>query len=293
MNANAETIRSRQPTTQDAPTPDRSGGRGSDFNKGFLLETVIYDLLWNVLHIATLATSLTACARNPTPETLRPWRHLLHDNSKIMQLALRYGPEIGLTKELAARTSRLYGKVAEEKPRLARFLGHNGPYSEPERRQLAGASETWRGFAREAKAILADFNAGPIARAGGLLAEDAQTLCQFLDEASAGSVKRISANGEIVLPNLKQMRRSPRLRLAGSCTILVTGKSIAAELKDIAQSGLGIICRQPLPENQSLTVVMNDGRQLKAKVVNRQGDRVGLLFESQLSSDDPLFRRTN
>ncbi len=274
----------------EAPPELQSGG---EFNKEFLLATIIYDLLWNVLHIGALAIALTACARGNTRLTLRPWRHLLHDNSKIMQLGLRYGPEIGLNEELCARTSKLYADVAVAKPPLAGLCKSAGSYSEPERRQLAGAAETWRRLAREARSILAEFNSGAIARVGGLLVEDARTLCQFLDEASAGNAKRISPNGEIALPALKQMRRSPRLKISGSCTLLVAGKSIAAELKDVAQSGLGIICRQPLLENQSLTVVMNDGRQLKAKIVNRQGDRIGLLFDLQLSSDDPLFGRAD
>ena len=288
MSAQLETAKSRPRTTPDAPTnepEDQSGGRqAGEFNKEFLLETIIYDLLWNGLHIGTLATALTACNRNPTQGTLRPWRHLLHDNCKIMVLALRYGPQIGLSKELSARTSKLYADVAEAKPRLARLVENTGAYSEPERRLLAGAGETWRGFAREAKAVLSEFNAGPIARAGDLLAEDAHMLCQFLEEASAGSVKRVGADGEIVLPTLKQMRRSPRVKIAGRCTIVFDEKSIAAELRDIAPSGLGVICRHPLPENRSLTIVMDDGRRLTATVANRSADRVGLLFEFAASA---------
>lgn len=297
MSALAETAKSRQQPMPAEPanaSEDQGGLRpAGEFNKEFLLETIIYDLLWNGLHIATLATALTACARNPALATLRPWRHLLHDNCRIVQLALRYGPQIGLTEELSARTSKLYGDVAADKPRLARLLENTGPYSEPERRQLAGASEIWRRYAQEAKSILMAFNAGPIARVGGLLAEDAQMLCGFLDEASAGSVKRIGEDGELVLPTLKQMRRSPRVKIDGGCTILVGGNSIAAELKDIAPSGLGIVCRHPLPENQSLTVVLEDGRRLTAKIANRNADRIGLLFESQLRRDDPLFHRGN
>lgn len=293
VSAHAETVKSQQQPMPDEPAPeDHSGGsQAGEFNKEFLLETIIYDLLWNVLHIGILATALTACVRNPAQRTLRPWRHLLHDNSKIMRLALRYGPQIGLTEELSARTSKLYGDMAAGKPRLARLLENTGSYSESERRQLTGAGETWRGFAREAKLILAEFNSGPIAHVGGLLVEDAQTLCRFLDEASAGGAKRIDEDGELMLPTLKQMRRSPRLKIDGRCTILAADKSVTAELKDIAPSGLGIICRHPLPENQSLTVVMDDGRRLAAKIVNRSADRVGLLFESQLRRDDPLFHR--
>ncbi len=297
MSAHPETADSHQQMMPGEPANvpgDQSGVRPAGaFNKEFLLETIIYDLLWNALHIGTLATALTACARNPTMATLRPWRHLLHDNCKIMQLALRYGPQIGLTEELSARTSKLYGAVAAEKPRLTRLLDNKGSCSESDRRQLAGISETWRGLARDAKSILMAFNAGPIACVGGLLAEDAQMLCGFLDEASAGSDKRICEDGEIVLPTLKQMRRSPRVKIDGPCTIMVAGKSIAAELKDIAPSGLGISCRQPLPENQRLTVVMDDGRRLTAKIANRTADRVGLLFESQLRRDDPLFHRAD
>jgi PilZ domain len=287
MSANAEIATLDVAGT--APSRPSVGGRADLFNKKFLLEIIIYDLLWSALHVGTLAISLNACARGTAHWSLRPWRHLLHDNSKIMQLALRYGPEIGLSGKLSADASKLYAEIAAEKVRLGPLLENANSFSE--RARGGPASATWRRLAGEMKSILAEFEREAISRLGGVLAEDADTLGQFLHEALAGDLRRIKADGEITLPVLKQMRRSPRLKADGGCTVLVGDKWIAAELRDVGLNGLGIVCRHPLRENQSITVLLDDGRELAAKVANRNGDRVGLLLEAKLHRDDPLFHR--
>ena len=290
MIANVETVISGVPGT--VSSPPGVGVPPDLFNKQFLLEIIIYDLLWSALHVGTLAISLNVCARGIGHASLRPWRHLLHDNSRIMQLALRYGPEIGLSGELSADTSKLYGAIAAEKLRLGPLLENVDAFSGRGRSGLVDASATWRHLAGEMKSVLAEFARAAIAGLGGVLAEDAKILDEFLHEARAGDTARLKADGEIALPVLKQMRRSPRVKVEGPCTLLVGHKSIAAELKDAGLNGLGIVCRQPLAENQRITVVLEDGRKLAAKVANRNGDRVGLLLEAKLHRDDPLFHRS-
>lgn len=265
----------------------------NELNKEFLLETIVYDLLWSDFHVGTFATLLSACARTNADWTLRPWRHLLYDNSKIMQLALRYGPEIGLTEEVCANTSKLYHDIAAEKLRLAPLVETSTSYSSAERREVIAASIAWRRLAQAAKSILVAFEAAAIRRLGDLLVEDARTLFKFLDEAGAGSDERVGPSGEISLPVLKQMRHEPRMKIEGRCTVIVADKSIAASLKDVSACGLGMICDQPLPDKQSITVVLEDGRRLKGTVASRRDDHVGLLLDSRLNRNDPLFHRTN
>jgi len=264
----------------------------SEPDRELLLETIVYDLLWSVFHVGTFATVLNGCTRTDADSTLRPWRHLLSDNNKIMQLALRYATEIGLTEQDTAKMAKLYNDIAAEKLRLAPLVECSMGRTGADRQQLVAAATSWRRLAKEAKSILLAFADLVVRRLGDLLAEDARTLLQFLDEAAAGSDRRVGPSGEISLPVLKQMRHQPRMKIEGRCTVLVADKSVAAALKDVSVRGLGIICDRALPEKESITLVLEDGRQLKGKVASRRGDLVGLLFDSRLSYNDPLFRRT-
>lgn len=265
----------------------------NELNKEFLLETIVYDLLWSAFHVGTFATLLSACARTNVDWTLRPWRHLLHDNNKIMQLALRYGPQIGLADDVAANTSKFYSELAAEKLRLVPLVKASAGYSSAERRQVLAARTAWQHLAGDAKSILLVFEAAAVRHLGDLLVEDLRTLCRFLDEAKAGDAKRVGPTGEISLPVLKQMRAEPRLKLKGPCTVILADRSIAAALKDVSASGLGIICDQPLPDKQSITIVMADGRRLQGRVASRRGDQVGLLLVPRLQRNDPLLHRTD
>jgi hypothetical protein len=263
----------------------------TELNKELLLQTIAYDLLWTVFHVGTVTTLLNGCGRNDGSTTLRPWRHLLSDNNKIMQLALRYGTEIGLTQEMTIAIGKLYDALAAEKLRLAPLVESSTGRSSVDRQQVISAGTAWRHLAKNAKSILTTFEGIGARHLGNLLSEDTQTLLQFLNEAAAGSDRRVGFCGDISLPVLKQMRHQPRIKIEGRCTVMLGERSIAADLKDISVRGIGIVCAQPLPDKGAIVLVLEDGRQLKAKIASTRGDQVGLLLDSRLSYNDPLFRR--
>ena len=86
---------------------------------GFLLETVVSDVHGTILQIATLSLMTASCARLGSRLNLRACRHLMHDDSKIMLLALRYGQEIGLDKPTIDGLTRLYIDMGQAKMALA------------------------------------------------------------------------------------------------------------------------------------------------------------------------------
>jgi hypothetical protein len=272
-----------------APAAETDAGHPDEYDKDFLLEVIVYDLLWSAMHVGTLATLLTAFTRGNANCTLKTWHHLLSDNSQAMQLGLRYSPEIGLTQELSANTSKLYREISAAKLRLESLMKASSAGSSE--RQLKAACAAWARLAAETKSILAVFEATVLRVFDKTLLDDARTLLQFLDEAIVGNVKRVNAYGEITFPILKQMRHEPRLEIDGQCTISFGTKSLQAALKDISASGLGVLCDQRLPDNQVVTVLLEGGRQLKAEVANQSGKRLGLLFRRKLDRDDLLLRR--
>ena len=271
--------------------PSTPGSEPKELNRQLLLETVLYDLLWTVFHIGALATLLNGYARTSDAATLKPWRHLLKDGNKVMQLALRYGPEVGLTPTGTATIAALYSDLATEKLALAMLMDGAKTRAGAEPQGLAAACTAWRGLAKQARSALSAIDEAAVRRFGEFLIEDVQTLRQFLGEAAAGSDKRVGKFGEIALPVLKQVRHQPRIAIAGRCTVIAGDISIGASPRDVSVKGLGITCEEPLPDEATITVVFEDGRQCKARVASRRGNQIGLLFETRLGYDDPLLRQ--
>ena len=266
-----------------------SGGGNDDLNTDFLRETVIYDFLWTAFHVGIISILLNAWTRTSVDWSIRPWHHLLHDSNKIMQLALRYGPEMGMSDSVRARLLKFYDDVAAGMLRVAPLMKAN--QSGMARAQVLNICSMWRRIAQETKSTLAVVEDEVISRLGGVLHDDSRALFDFLAEAAAGNSKRVDAAGSVVLPNLKQMRRTPRLRIEGACTIELGDRAIPARLTDVSVDGLGIACKEALPPDQPLAVILDDGRRLRCRFARRDGDRVGLAFEVRLQSSDALFRR--
>lgn len=76
-----------------------------------VFETIVSGLHWSVLHIGTIANLANACLQRQADWTLWPSRHLVRENSKMMQAPSRYRADIGLSAaigdDLAALSARL------------------------------------------------------------------------------------------------------------------------------------------------------------------------------------------
>jgi len=256
----------------------------------YLFETLVCDVHSCAMQIGVIATMLNASQKPDLIGGLRSCRHMLHDDSKIMTLALRYGSEAGLSPGLAAKLDRLYTGVGGAKRRIAPLLAAKDAAA-GQLRLLQTCSQDWRRLAEEASTAVAELSALGKDRLEALYGEDGVTLRLFLSEAARGDDERVSPGGVIHLPNLRQRRQNPRRSHDAPCTILLPTGSAPAQLQDVSLNGLGIVCKAPLAERQVVCVVLEDGRRLEAVVARRQGNNVGLALRKPLGSADPLFRQ--
>jgi hypothetical protein len=120
---------------------------------------------------------------------------------------------------------------------------------------------------------------------------DFAVLVRFLTDAANGDSARVGSSGEIALPSLEQRRRTPRLPLRVPCKLQLPDRAVSAELVDISREGFGVQCIRAWTERQSLTIVFEDGRRMRAVVVRASRDRAGLRLETPLAANDPLFVR--
>jgi len=255
---------------------------------GFLLETVVCDVHGAFLQIATLSLMTMNCARPNATTNLRACRHLMHDDSKIMLLALRYGHEIGLDGSTIDKLSRLYVDMGRAKAALAPLTSLE-LLSPTQRQQIHSHAQSWRGLAQAATGVVDALGALIKARLDPGYAQDFQTTRAFLAQAVEGRMNDIMAHGVLEPPKLRQRRRNPRMTLARSCNLIVGTASYPAKILDVAREGIGVNTRAALETGQSVAIALDDGRRLEATVVRRQGPVFGLKLLELLTPDDPLF----
>jgi len=259
-------------------------------DRGFLLETIICDLHSSAMQVAMLAIMIAACARPQGAAALRSGRHMLHDDCKVMSLALHYGEEVGLSPASVKRIDGFYRGVGDAKLALRPLL-QPASRSASQGDALHQIRHSWRKLAVAAAEALAEVDPLTRSQLAGTYSEDAATLRQLLKEAADGDTRRVDAMGTIHLPALRQRRQSPRTPVRAPCTIVAPDGSYSAEIADVSRRGLGIVCSHPVDDGQTLRIALEDGRQLEAKVVRRQGDQIGLALSTPLSTSDSLFHQ--
>ena len=255
----------------------------------FLFETIVCDVHSCAIEVGALTMALAAGGGPDAASRLHAFRHLLHDDSKIMALALRYGDEAGLGREAVAKLMSLYAGVAEGKQRL-HPLTDPATLSGAQREQAAKFAESWRKLAGLATQALAVIDAPTRQRLSAVYLEDAAALKAFLDEATRGGKGRVDEWGVLRPPQLRQRRVNPRLNVRRTCGLtLPNGASYRATVEDVSREGLGLISDAPLLDQQAVIIALDDGRRLEATVARRQGSRIGLALTTRLAANDPLF----
>lgn len=176
------------------------------FDAPFLLEMIVCDAHWCAMDIATLAQLLAAQMRPGATGNLRSCRHLLHDDSKAMKLALRYGAEVGLGADEVTRLGELYDAVAAAQAALAPLTKFPS-LTETQRLSLRNQAGVWRRLAAEASSAITQLDGAARASLNRNYIEDAETLRQYLKRAADGDARDVDPSGVIHLPELKQRFR--------------------------------------------------------------------------------------
>jgi hypothetical protein len=277
-------------------TPAPSVATGGDMKSNsyqlpsveYLLESVASDILSLSLHVATIAMLLTASLRPDAKHSLRACRHLLHDDHKALELALRYAVEIGLPREAAQKLVGLCGDLADAQKRLAP-LAQASAMGRHQREQALAQATAWRRLAGEMTSVLAMVAGSVTGRLNPVYAEDVASLRDFLKRASDGDASAVDAAGAIHLPALKQQRRKPRIVVNLPCTVTTAAGSTPAKLEDVSRHGFGLFCTAPLTLRQSVTITLTDGRRIAAVVARGKAPRYGLAISKPLAERDPLL----
>jgi len=261
-------------------------GAGAAVNPKFLLELIVADLHWSALQIGSLALMTAAAATRGSIIELRFCRHLVYDDTRVMRLALRYGVDAGLREDLRRKLDQLYVEIGEALKPMTSFV-QSRSLTAGQRDQLPRVLPVLRKVAQAASECLGALEGVTRSSLSRDYADDSLVIRQFLDRAARGDLGDIS-NGVLVAPRLKQRRQSPRVKVSRSCRLVSAAGEFPAEMVDASREGLGLVCKAPLTQGETVTVLV-DGRQLAGKVQRLAGSQVGLLLKQSLPLGDPLF----
>ncbi|MEQ1652742.1 MAG: PilZ domain-containing protein [Hyphomicrobium sp.] len=253
-----------------------------------LFEGLVCDLQWATLHSGILAAVLAAKCQAQSTWSLRSWRHLLMNDANVALLVLRYSNEMRLTPSTSERAKRFYSELNDAIASSAPVFSKDYP-SNALRRQVSSMLKLWQDMGRTGGQTLKDLSGEIANRLSSCYVANNATILTFLDSALSGTSGLVSAHGEIAFPRLAQRRHTVRVALKHDCVIRFATEKILAQVIDVSSQGVGLSCARHLPEDQSITIELDNGRQLMANVVWQNSGRAGLKLLEPLGNNDPLL----
>ena len=272
---------SSPPIAPKTESGDRANGK-------FLFEMIVADLHWICLHVATLCMMAAACVAPGAQFSLRSCRHIAYDDSRVMQLALRFGEDVGLSAEMRPKLHRFYADLAEMQKQILPFVEPQ-KLSSAQRDQLQRLLPSVRRIALAAADALARLDEVSRARLHSNYHEDGATIRQFLGRAAQGELGEVDRFGVLTPPRIKQRRHSPRVAVNIACRLALVQGEVEATIVDVSREGLGLTCVASLQEKQPVTLWVGD-RRLEGVVARVQGRQIGLTLRRPLGFTDPLFQ---
>ena len=254
----------------------------------YLLEIIVCGAYESAMQVAAFAILLSAGARTGEASRLLSFRHIVIDDSEVMLFALSYCEDIGLGRGSFESLQILYPGLAEAKRALAPLLKSNRART-LDREAARMAAQVWRQLAEAALKAIEQLQDTVKRRLNATYERDGQKVIALLRQTVSGDGNLFDSEGALCLPVLEQRRRMPRYALRQPCKLILSSGTHRAQLSDVSRQGLAIVCDAKAVVGETVAVGLADGRQLSAKVVRTQGDKIGLQLAKSLSMNDPLF----
>ena len=285
--------------TRDAPTETLShmaslspappvGVTISAANSLFLFELIVGDFHHSALRVGALAMMASAAVAVEEGPGFKLIRHFAQDDAGVLRLALRFAVGADLSAQLRNQLDRTYADIQQTVAQLKPFLALD-TLSPSQRNLLRRLLPNLRRVAMAAAETISRIEPLYRTRISLDFVQDAAVIRQFLARASQGDRADVGRDGALRLPQIRQIRKSPRLSVNRPCLLALPGGEVDARLVDVSREGLGLRCDSPVSIDQRVAVVIG-GRQIEVTVARVEGDLIGLQLAQALQLSDPLFR---
>ena len=254
-------------------------------SRPLLFELIVADLHWTAVQIGM---SLAMFANARSSAGLRAARHLVHNDTGVMLLALRYAEAAGLEPATHQKLTNLYVHLGQARQEAAAFL-RSGTLVPHQAEQLARAAPVWRSLAAAAGEAIRVLEPTTRSLLHPNYLADAGVIRKFLESVLRGDLREVERGDVVTPPQLRQRRQSPRVTLRKPCRVLFDGGEVEATLLDASREGLGLLCGAQIAANAPVVIEV-DGRRLEGVVARQQGEQLGVALRKPLFVSDPLYR---
>lgn len=145
------------------------------------------------------------------------------------------------------------------------------------------AAQTWREVTGLALSLIYDLELAAGTAAPHLAVAATPELTAVLREARRGGWPCIDADGRPFIPNWAQKRLYPRRPLNTKALLEHAGSVYDMEICDVSAGGFGITSAWSFKTGTDVTVILDDGERLPARVAWAAGRQAGLQLEAKLA----------
>ena len=255
-----------------------------------LFETIVVEVHAAALQVAAVASAVNAL--NPKGASIP--RSLLRLIPRVPRIAAdtkRCQQELDMPQEVAAIVDAFWKELDRARKLTEFFLAdaERSGASQAFGRHRTDLEKTWRALAQYALRAVEALEPQTRWRLAGLYGENSLLLAKLLKAVVRGGQPCLDQRGEIVLPDLPQRRRARRFALMQSCTVFSRGAASGAFATDISATGIGLIDAPSLALRCPIEIKLKNGRRLSGTVVWVKAGKVGVQFDANLPSGDPLL----
>lgn len=272
--------------TRPAPlSADRNATAVLD--RGYLLETIVYDLHETAIQFGTLTGLVGEHVRRGGEGIPRQWRHLLLTDTVIL-LALRFSTDVGIPVALANDIQCVSVAIEDIKSKLKSLARRAGVADKELRSTLSRLAIQAQTTCGDLIDLLAAIDKSLQSRLAAPLMTDQRAILKFLSAVATNRARVV--DGVLKAPQRTQRRRTPRAQVSVRCKVIIRGRVASAAICDVSREGLGVKCRKLLPVGETVVIHLDDGRQLSGTIINNRAQHAGIKLLKHLDLEDNLFR---
>jgi hypothetical protein len=256
-----------------------------------LFEAMVCEFHWTALQIGAMTSCMNAALALGRAWVLRSCTNLIPVQATVVGVALRGWKDLGLSRELTSKISRVYLELADAKRLSIPLIQNAGTFGQPTipPAKLEQMAALWRKLCEDCNEAVQELEPETRWRLSGLYTANTLMLGKFLKDVVAGGYGSVNQFGEVAMPLLPHRRRMQRYSLLQPCRIVTRGGTYVALARDISKCGLGLTSDQEFPLRDTVMIELRSGRRIKGIVVWSKGTKLGVQFENPLADNDPLL----
>lgn len=255
-----------------------------------MLEALVCEVHSAALLTATVASAINAFKREGTPRSEAGLKPYVPNEPAIVSVLRNGMLETDLNEHTIRLVTQFFDDLAPARIALDRYFADANHIGEDRASalHLLGLSTIWRRACQDALLSVRQLHA-ELQQLPAQYTSNSKMLNNLLQDVIIGGSPCLSAEGEIVLPDLPQRRQSARRTVCQPCLLTYNRVSAQAFVRDVSPGGFGLERVPQLVPKTVVQIELPSGRRFTGVVAWCSGSSAGVRFTRPLLPNDPLL----